>query len=888
MLFFRASILLQIFVAMNFLTSCVVRNNSVTIATDPPLQRIRVIPQALDEGRVKVPSYPVRVFAKFMLSGVSLGPQPTSDALKRKRFLQALEYLDAYFSAARGRSFPGRVHTTYGSLLGEVHANLKPEALFSSEMAALIDPQSGRVIPPRFGHLEASRAATPNVLQTWKGSREGLEQLLKSSQIGKELSRFLSGQVTFAPKELNAMVRRGFHNTALDAVLTPLTNTSDHFLSLLEKHLGKGIEPFTTPKQFTDVENLLRTWAAGRTVLALDDRGVIAFMNRVEKLLREVKSTAQERIAAMLKGGFFASADVATQSLLRLVVGRYIEELPEEFSKNLISDLIDAAEPQMSDTEAMKVVIQSMGPLAKKTLQLFSRKVSLSPEAIEVLQSVESANEAMAFGPVLKSIAGVQQLKITALEEKAIGVGSVADVYRAWVEPQSLPQSPQLFSAENLQQEWNEQTCLLNLGKGSLTRTGKGKKKQVRTCGPNEIQPDLAPQWIQTAQNDNTIPIVIRLIKPHAQRYLDLEKKIFRGIVRAFDAEMEKEEAKAAQEPGEGNIEFPRLSNDLSSYILNIEKELNAATTVDLQTRARGEGSSYESLVEMRRLPGKKTPLSGSARDLILRTRVPRTRLLRMRADAPLRSTGGTIQEYLPGSDLTASLKKAGYSQATSKRLVKEIVKIWLRSALYDKTKLVHADLHPGNILSTLTTAATGESIALLSFVDFGMTIDAAQADTNEPLSESLVNLGLGAQFNDVPRIVRALRGLARSESVAATQESEQTALARIYLRTRQQAKLETPIEIWFQWIKDRVPAAQRLEFGADVTNLIRGYLTVSELFDAHGGTAFDAVAVNLELAMERAGHSKDIWDAYWSGNKSSEERQGLLRRVWKNFRQGN
>jgi hypothetical protein len=151
------------------LGGCRTRFAEGTLRSQTPASPFEIVS---DPGRfdsIEIPSFPLRVAAKFILSGIHLAGEASSPDLKYARFLQMLEYLDQYArldpTPIRAAEYHPNAAPTYRDWKRAEHLNLPPFARFDRELRALLrNPQNhsaestmGEVIPPPLRQGRAAR-----------------------------------------------------------------------------------------------------------------------------------------------------------------------------------------------------------------------------------------------------------------------------------------------------------------------------------------------------------------------------------------------------------------------------------------------------------------------------------------------------------------------------------------------------------------------------------------------------------------------------------------------------------------------------------------------------------------------------------------------------------
>lgn len=894
----RATHYWRLLLILFLIGGCRTRIDEGRFRSQSQLQTFEVVPNLARLDDVLIPSFPLRVAAKYVLSGIRLDGAPASPELKYARFMQMLEYLDRYAQLSpaplKSNASQAMASLTYRDWLQAEHRNLPPFASFEREMLFLVknldklDPATAQdeVIAPQLGRAERP-AVGSEAYRVMEKSRRHMTEWMRAARLNEKTAELLSAAALRSPREIQKGVHVALQMIGLSALVKPLFQVSDLALDSLEHGLTATIATLTPEFTLEDAENMLFELARLRGLISLQPDWVVSVMTEAEKAMRSTKASAEELVKSQIDSGYFQTADPSASLLLSLMIGGYIKSLPEAQAKNIFSDLIDAASPELRQQDVLGAALRNSGPLAKKTLQLFADAEGLTTEAKSVLNDLLANNEAMDFSLVTQTLADreASSLKIVRVYERPLGVGSLADVYRIDVQ-QNAPfltaesseqdSGSSALTADSIEQEWHAQACLAAAQGQALTGVLKALSSKpkataadvIAVCKENGldaqtlIQNDSTPQWIREAAQSKTIPLAVRILKPETASYLAQEQAVMKEIIEKYDRAMDADEREQLAQKNHISTFHPRLGNMLQTYVDLIKEELNTGLTLKRQRLAAQKTSSYESIV------------ADPSKQYLLRTRVPRIAQLPLSNQSQMKGNA-LVQEFLPGADFVHMAEQHQLAPLTRKRTAGELLKIWLRGALYDDTRLVHADLHRGNILTDAlgTTRSSGSatrSIIQASLIDFGMAVETTGSETTD-FSYDIINLGIGVYRRDVDRVLHSLRSLADLSHMqnSPANHADQRTYAQAFLKSYKDPdgnNSPPPLDAWFSWAKDKLPPPLRLQFPTHVLNLIRGYLTVKALHSNEGATDWDTLRINIELAL-KPGNLAKIWQAYRKSN---------------------
>ncbi|WP_413293381.1 AarF/UbiB family protein [Bdellovibrio sp. HCB185ZH] len=199
---------------------------------------------------------------------------------------------------------------------------------------------------------------------------------------------------------------------------------SEQLKAMAEKTAG-GKEALVSPLIMTRALELLNKSGEGHKALKY------MFLQNSDKLfqghLKEFDRIG-EKIAT---SGLAATQDPSVKIVMQTMLSEYFARLSLNSKKLIVSSFL-GGDIRADDMHKFEVMVQNAGPQLQKLLQIVARQGDLSPEMTIVFKRLEDAVRPVPYRQVEELLkAERQNYEFIYFEQKALGVGTMAQVHRA-------------------------------------------------------------------------------------------------------------------------------------------------------------------------------------------------------------------------------------------------------------------------------------------------------------------------------------------------------------------------------------------------------------------------------------------------------------------------
>ncbi|QLY24247.1 AarF/UbiB family protein [Bdellovibrio sp. KM01] len=198
----------------------------------------------------------------------------------------------------------------------------------------------------------------------------------------------------------------------------------DQLKSIAEKAAG-GKEALVSPLIMSRAMAMLNKSSEGHKALKH------MFLQNSDKLfqghLKEFDRIG-EKIAT---SGLASTQDPAVKIVMQTMLSEYFARLSLNSKKLIVSSFL-GGDLRVGDMQKFEVMVQNSGPQLQKLLQIVARQGDLSPEMTTVFKRLEDAVRPVPYRQVEELLkAERQNYEFVYFEQKALGVGTMAQVHRA-------------------------------------------------------------------------------------------------------------------------------------------------------------------------------------------------------------------------------------------------------------------------------------------------------------------------------------------------------------------------------------------------------------------------------------------------------------------------
>ena len=458
----------------------------------------------------------------------------------------------------------------------------------------------------------------------------------------------------------------------------------------------------------------------------------------------------------------------ALMRILQVLLGDYFKLLPDSNKRNIISEFMGGVGSR-TDMERMALMFKHTGPQFQKFGQLLAREPGLNADFGHLLEKLESSVEKVPFSIIEAMIkADSNTYKFESIDPKPLGVGSMAQVHKAKM-----------------------------------------------------IHP----------QTGEVVEVVIRIVKPDAARFLQVDEVILRQIAPKLDADPTIIEAR-----------FPKIAPLVERLTDMAAGDMDIPGIYERQVAAR---QLYTRTVEVDEA-GIKGKVNIMVPDVF----------------APAPNSQMLVQEVAKGGKMDAI---AAQYPEVARCGGACLLSAWLQESMYG-SGLNHRDMHRGNYLVRIDAfdPETKTFEMTFSILDLGM---AGFLTRNQ--RQAILVLGVGAFIGDSASIAKTVWNLSVQNKNTISQKDLEAKISGTIAELRAKG---FPLLGVGDWV------AKALEWGIEIpTELVgfhRGYLTMIQSTQNLG-----VPPAEIDAMMENMGYKykREIAKALVLG-KSRLSLMGLMR----------
>ena len=438
----------------------------------------------------------------------------------------------------------------------------------------------------------------------------------------------------------------------------------------------------------------------------------------------------------------------ALMRILQVLLGDYFKLLPDSNKRNIISEFMGGVGAR-TDMERMALMFKHTGPQFQKFGQLLAREPGLNADFGHLLEKLESSVEKVPFSIIEAMIkADSNTYKFESIDPKPLGVGSMAQVHKAKM-----------------------------------------------------IHP----------QTGEVVDVVIRIVKPDAARFLQVDEIILRQIAPKLDSD-----------PIISGARFPKIAPLVERLTDMASGDMDIPGIYERQVAAR---QLYTRTVEVDEA-GIKGKVNITVPDVF--PPAPNSQML--------------VQEVAKGGKMDAI---AAQYPEVARCGGACLLSAWLQESIY-ASGLNHRDMHRGNYLVRIDyfDPETKAFEITFSILDLGM---AGFLTRNQ--RQAILVLGVGAFIGDSASISKTVWNLSVQDKNTISQRDLE---AKVSATIAEQRAKALPLLGVGDWI------AKALEWGIEIpTDLVgfhRGYVTMIQSTQNLGvpPAKIDAMMENMGYKYKR------------------------------------